>query len=73
MDKMVVMGNGPLKGTVSASGAKNAALPILFSTLLAEGTHVFKNVPKLKDIESTAELLHSLGCCAKALRWIRCP
>ncbi|HWU42450.1 MAG TPA: UDP-N-acetylglucosamine 1-carboxyvinyltransferase [Bdellovibrio sp.] len=62
MDKMVVVGNGPLHGTVAASGAKNAALPILFSTLLAEGEHVFKNIPKLKDIESTAELLQSLGC-----------
>jgi UDP-N-acetylglucosamine 1-carboxyvinyltransferase len=62
MDKMVVMGNGPLHGAVATSGAKNAALPILFSTLLAEGEHVFKNVPKLKDIESTAELLESLGC-----------
>lgn len=66
MDKMVVMGNGPLKGEVSTSGAKNAALPILFSTLLAEGEHVFTNVPKLKDIESTAALLESLGC---ATRW----
>ncbi|QDK36162.1 UDP-N-acetylglucosamine 1-carboxyvinyltransferase [Bdellovibrio sp. NC01] len=65
MDKMVVTGNGPLRGTVAASGAKNAALPILFSTLLAEGRHVFKNVPKLKDIESTAELLESLGCVTK--------
>lgn len=62
MDKMVVVGNGPLKGTVATSGAKNAALPILFSTLLAEGEHVFSNVPKLKDIESTAALLASLGC-----------
>ncbi|MFS4458990.1 UDP-N-acetylglucosamine 1-carboxyvinyltransferase [Bdellovibrio sp. HCB2-146] len=62
MDKMVVVGNGPLKGSVATSGAKNAALPILFSTLLAEGEHVFRNVPKLKDIESTAELLQSLGC-----------
>ncbi len=62
MDKMVVMGNGPLNGTVATSGAKNAALPILFSTLLAEGEHIFRNVPKLKDIESTAALLESLGC-----------
>lgn len=62
MDKMIVTGNGPLNGTVRASGAKNAALPILFSTLLAEGKHVFNNVPRLKDIESTAELLKSLGC-----------
>ncbi|ASD65306.1 UDP-N-acetylglucosamine 1-carboxyvinyltransferase [Bdellovibrio bacteriovorus] len=65
MDKMVVMGNGPLKGTVATSGAKNAALPILFSTLLAEGNHVFTNMPKLKDIESTSELLNSLGCETK--------
>ncbi|MGZ3775958.1 MAG: UDP-N-acetylglucosamine 1-carboxyvinyltransferase [Pseudobdellovibrionaceae bacterium] len=65
MDKMVVVGNGPLQGTVATSGAKNAALPILFSTLLAEGTHVFSNVPKLKDIESTAALLESLGCTTK--------
>lgn len=62
MDKMVVQGNGPLMGTVATSGAKNAALPILFSTLLAEGEHVFRNVPRLKDIESTAALLESLGC-----------
>lgn len=65
MDKMVVTGNGPLRGTVQTSGAKNAALPILFSTLLAEGEHVFTNVPKLKDIESTAALLASLGCETK--------
>jgi UDP-N-acetylglucosamine 1-carboxyvinyltransferase len=62
MDKMVVSLSGPLCGTVSTSGAKNAALPILFSTLLAEGEHVFSNVPKLKDIESTSALLESLGC-----------
>lgn len=65
MDKMVVMGNGPLQGTVATSGAKNAALPLLFSTLLAEGEHVFSNVPKLKDIESTAALLESLGCTTR--------
>ncbi len=65
MDKMVVMGNGPLNGTVAASGAKNAALPLLFSTLLAEGEHVFSNVPKLKDIESTSALLESLGCTTR--------
>ncbi|MEN0057479.1 MAG: UDP-N-acetylglucosamine 1-carboxyvinyltransferase [Bdellovibrio sp.] len=65
MDKMVVSGGGPLQGTVAASGAKNAALPLLFSTLLAEGEHVFTNVPKLKDIESTAALLESLGCTTR--------
>lgn len=65
MDKMAVIGGTPLRGIIRASGAKNSALPILFATLLAEGRHVFKNVPKLKDIESTAELLASLGCHAR--------
>lgn len=62
MDKMQVSGGAVLQGTVATSGAKNAALPILFSTLLAEGEHIFRNVPHLKDIESTAALLESLGC-----------
>ncbi len=62
MDKMIVTGNGPLHGSVAASGAKNAALPILFSSLLATGRLTFRNVPRLRDIDSTAELLNSLGC-----------
>ncbi len=62
MDKMLIKSGKQLGGTVATSGAKNAALPILFSTLLAEGEHHFENVPLLKDIESTAQLLESLGC-----------
>ncbi|MEQ1878842.1 MAG: UDP-N-acetylglucosamine 1-carboxyvinyltransferase [Bdellovibrionia bacterium] len=62
MDKLVIEGGSRLNGTVAASGAKNAALPLLFSTLLAEGEHVFKNVPFLKDIESACQLLETLGC-----------
>jgi UDP-N-acetylglucosamine 1-carboxyvinyltransferase len=62
MDKMVVVGGKTLNGSVDTSGAKNAALPILFATLLAEGEHIFRNVPRLKDIDSTAELLNSLSC-----------
>lgn len=59
---MKVIGGKQLNGTVAASGAKNAALPILFASLLAEGEHVFTNVPDLMDIESTAQLLRSLNC-----------
>lgn len=62
MDKMRVRGGRALSGTVSASGAKNSALPILFSSLLAEGEHSFDNVPRLVDIASTAQLLETLGC-----------
>lgn len=65
MDKIIIEGRHQLNGTVRVSGAKNASLPILFSVLLAEGTHTFLNVPKLKDIESTLELLHALGCSSE--------
>jgi UDP-N-acetylglucosamine 1-carboxyvinyltransferase len=61
MDKIVVKGGVALNGEIQVSGAKNAALPILFSTLLAEGKHVFTNVPDLKDIESTSDLLKTLS------------
>lgn len=62
MDKMIVRGGVQLNGEVSASGAKNSALKLLFASLLAEGRHVFHNVPELKDIESSSQLLESLGC-----------
>lgn len=62
MDKMTVTQVGPLSGAVKVSGAKNSALKLLFASLLAEGEHVFKNVPKLQDVESTAVLLQSLNC-----------
>ncbi|RPJ16994.1 MAG: UDP-N-acetylglucosamine 1-carboxyvinyltransferase [Desulfobacteraceae bacterium] len=61
MDKIVVEGGVPLKGEVRISGAKNAALPILISSLLADGPCTYSNVPGLKDIESTKELLINHG------------
>jgi len=62
MDKMAVKGGSKLKGTVAASGAKNSTLPLMFATLLAEGEHVFHNVPDLADVVSASELLKHLGC-----------
>jgi UDP-N-acetylglucosamine 1-carboxyvinyltransferase len=62
MDVIIITGGTPLAGTVATSGAKNAALPLLFSTLLAEGEHIFENVPRLKDIDSTELLLNHLNC-----------
>ncbi|MDQ1329803.1 MAG: UDP-N-acetylglucosamine 1-carboxyvinyltransferase [Thermodesulfobacteriota bacterium] len=61
MDKIVVEGGYPLKGEVRISGAKNAALPILVSSLLTDGPCTYSNVPVLKDIESTKELLINHG------------
>jgi UDP-N-acetylglucosamine 1-carboxyvinyltransferase len=61
MDKIVVEGGRRLKGNVAISGAKNAALPILASSLLTDGTCRFTNVPNLRDIHSIVQLLESLG------------
>ncbi len=62
MESIVVNGGQRLHGSVSTSGAKNAALPILFSVLLADGEHEFERVPVLRDIDSTDALLSELGC-----------
>ncbi|MFP3013403.1 MAG: UDP-N-acetylglucosamine 1-carboxyvinyltransferase [Arsenophonus sp. NC-QC1-MAG3] len=61
MDKFRLKGPTRLIGEVSISGAKNAALPILFASLLAEEPVELQNVPKLKDIDTTIELLNQLG------------
>ena len=62
MDSILVTGGKQLSGTVATSGSKNAALPILFASLLADGEHRFDNVPNLKDIDSTELLLAALNC-----------
>lgn len=61
MDAIVIRGGAPLRGSVRISGAKNAALPILCSTLLSDGASRLRNVPALRDIETTAALLRFLG------------
>ncbi len=61
MDKIIVEGGHPLTGEVKISGAKNAALPILISALLTDGTCTLTNVPDLMDIQSTSLLLSHLG------------
>jgi len=61
MDRIVVEGGVKLNGEIEISGAKNAALPILISSLLADGESVYSNVPRLMDIESIKLLLSSLG------------
>jgi UDP-N-acetylglucosamine 1-carboxyvinyltransferase len=61
MDKLLVAGGAPLEGEVRISGAKNAALPILAATLLADEPVVVSNVPHLQDITTTIELLGRMG------------
>jgi UDP-N-acetylglucosamine 1-carboxyvinyltransferase len=61
MDKMVIVGGKRLQGEVRVSGAKNAALPILVSSLLVDGWNTFRNIPDLLDIKTVKKLLVSLG------------
>src|SRR5258706_316184 len=61
MDAIRIRGGKRLAGTVLVSGAKNAALPILCATLLSDGESLLRNVPALRDIDTTAALLRFLG------------
>lgn len=61
MAKFLVQKSAPLRGEVTISGAKNAVLPIMAATLLAEGECVIKDVPALRDVEVMCKLLESFG------------
>lgn len=65
MDKLVIEGGHRLSGVISISGSKNAALPILFATILCSGKTELENVPVLRDIGTTLRLLETLGCQAR--------
>jgi len=67
LDAFKVIGGKPLRGEVTISGAKNAALPILMSALLSKTPVVFNNVPQLNDILTTVKLLGQLGAKTKWL------
>ena len=62
MDGLRIRGGKPLSGRVRISGSKNAALPILCATLLSEGESLLRNVPDLRDIGTTGQLLATMGC-----------
>jgi len=62
MDKMIIQGNIPLRGTVRVRGAKNATLPLMAASLLAEeGWSILHNVPCLHDVFSMEKLLMHMG------------
>jgi UDP-N-acetylglucosamine 1-carboxyvinyltransferase len=64
LDKLVIEGGLPLSGTIRIHGAKNAALPIMAASLLANGKVTIRNVPKLLDIDVMLRILRDLGCTA---------
>jgi len=61
MDKFVVRGGTPLRGTVRVKGSKNASLPIMAASILADGPCVIENVPRLRDIRTMLAILADLG------------
>ena len=61
MEKLLIKGGNHLKGKISCSGAKNAALPIIAASILSDEKIVLKNLPYLQDITTMFELLGSMG------------
>jgi UDP-N-acetylglucosamine 1-carboxyvinyltransferase len=61
VDKLAIHGGGRLEGDIQISGAKNAALPILAATLLADTPVTLRNVPHLNDVKTTVKLLRRMG------------
>src|SRR5450755_1316593 len=67
MDRMIIRGGVPLRGTVELSGSKNAALPLIMASVLTDEPLIIRNVPRLRDVRTAMELLMGLGVEA---RWI---
>lgn len=67
MSKYIIHGGKSLSGQISVKGAKNASLPIMCATVLAEGEFILKNVPDLRDVVTMVKLLERLGLKVKKL------
>ena len=61
MDKFVIKGGSPLKGTIPVSGSKNAALPLMAASLLGNTASTLKNIPRLKDIYTFNNVIRVVG------------
>jgi UDP-N-acetylglucosamine 1-carboxyvinyltransferase len=61
VDKLIIRGGATLAGEIRISGAKNAVLPIMAATLLADGPVIIRNIPHLHDVTTTMELLGHMG------------
>lgn len=62
MGKIIIDGGEKISGEIRVQGAKNAVLPILAATVMADGISVIKNCPALRDVDKTALVLERLGC-----------
>lgn len=66
MDKIIIEGGHPLKGTIAVSGAKNAVLPVIVAALLSDGTCRIQDVPRLTDVETICDVLGVVGAKVKS-------
>ena len=61
MEKLKITGNGPLKGDITVSGAKNAALPILAASLMTDETVLIENMPDVRDTNILLDAMAGIG------------
>ena len=67
MEKIIIDGGQPLFGQVEISGSKNAALPIIYATVLVKGKCVLENIPEVSDIQCSFEILRGIGAKIRML------
>ncbi len=67
MEKIIINGGIPLRGSIEVSGSKNAAIPIILATLMIEDVCVIENVPNISDITLSLEILSAMGCKIRML------
>lgn len=75
MDTFIIEGGRPLSGSITVSGNKNAALPLLAATLLTDGKVILGNLPRVRDVDTMAKLLEDLGASVEEetrTRWSIC-
>lgn len=67
MEKIIINGGAPLRGTVEISGMKNGALPILFACILVNGKCVIENIPAINDVYISLDILQQMGVSVRML------
>ncbi len=67
MEKIIINGGVPLRGSVEVSGSKNAAIPIILAALMIDDVCVIENVPNISDISLSLEILSAMGCKVRML------
>ncbi len=67
MERFIINGGKRLSGKIEVSGMKNAALPIIFSTILVEDRCIIENIPEIRDVTTALEIITAMGACVRML------